>query len=127
MNSAVLIVMIMEVACAFGWLLITCELGERFTAKFNEISLFIDQFKWYSFPFQMQRMLPTIAVYAQQPITPEVFGSLTCSRDSYKKVSGKLAVEIISHTYIIGCLLLGSQYCILVLHGSPRIQRLKYF
>lgn len=79
--------MFMEVACAFGWLLISCELGERFTAKFDEISYIIDQFKFYTFPIELKHMLPTIIIISQQPITLDVFGSVLCLRDSFKKVS----------------------------------------
>lgn len=90
MNSLVLVVMFMEVVCAYGWLLISCELGERFTAKFDEIGYAIDQFKWYSFPIKLKQMLPTAIIIAQQPITLEVFGSLSCLRDSFKKVSKRI-------------------------------------
>lgn len=86
-NFLVLIVMFMEVVFAYAWLLISCELGERFTAKFDEISFAIDQFKWYSFPISVKRMLPTIMIIAQQATHLDVFGSLTCLRDSFKKVS----------------------------------------
>lgn len=86
-NSLILIVMVMEVLCAFGWLLTSCEIGERFESKFNEIGNVIDQFKWYSFPIEVQQMLPIIILITQQPVTLEVFGSISCLRESFKKVS----------------------------------------
>lgn len=77
----------MEVLCAFGWLLISCELGERFRAEFDEISDVIDQFKWYSFPNKVQQRLSTIIFIAQLPVALEVFGSISCQRESFKNVS----------------------------------------
>lgn len=63
-----------------------CDLGQRSSDKWNEISLRIDQFKWYMFPNELNQILPTIIATAQQPVEMKCFGSLTLSRQTLKKV-----------------------------------------
>lgn len=47
----------------------------------------MDEFDWYLFPSEIQRMLPIIMMYAQQPVGIACFGSTTCNRDTFKYVS----------------------------------------
>lgn len=82
-----LLVVFIEVAYAFGLLCVACELGERFRNLFDEIAVTIEQFKWYSFPFGMQRILPIIILNAQEPVAIACFGSILCDRKSFKFVS----------------------------------------
>jgi hypothetical protein len=44
----------------------------------------IDQFKWYLFPSEIQRMLPLILNFAQQPIEIKCFGNMKNDRDTFK-------------------------------------------
>lgn len=77
-------------ACyAFGTAFIICELCEQISNLFNEINVSIGQLSWYYFPYKLQRILPTILVMSQKPFKIECFGSITCSRDTFKKVSLK--------------------------------------
>lgn len=71
---------------AFALLLIACELCQRINVAFEECSDMIDQFKWYLFPDEIQRMLPTIFAFTQQPIEINCFGSTACNRESFKNV-----------------------------------------
>lgn len=80
------IVLILEMCYAFGLVYASCEFGQQIFGLFNEIGRAIDQIKWYRFSIRVQQMLPIITLFAQQPITLEVFGSISCSRDSFKKV-----------------------------------------
>lgn len=78
------------VVCGFFGLttvFIICELGQRMNNDFHEIHNTIDRLDWYLFPIKIQRMLPTIIANAQQPILLECFGSITCTRETFKKVS----------------------------------------
>lgn len=88
-NTLVIIVLALEMGYAFGLVYASCEFGQQIFGLFNQISDTIDQIKWYRFPIRVQRMLPTIAIFAQQTITLEVFGSISCSRESFKKVKFK--------------------------------------
>lgn len=79
--------MILESICAFGLVGYSCEIGERLTSEFDEISDTIDKLIWYKFPMEVQRILPTIILIAQQELAIECFGSILCLRISFKSVS----------------------------------------
>lgn len=81
-----LLITIFEVIYSFGVLLIACELGQRINLAFMECSDMFDQFEWYSFPAEIQRMLPLILNFMQQPIEVKCFGSTTNDRDTFKYV-----------------------------------------
>lgn len=78
--------LIMAIA-AFGLLFFTCEVGERATAEYIIPKDMIAQFKWYSFPIEVQRILPIIFIIVQDPAYMGCFGSIKCLRESFKKVS----------------------------------------
>lgn len=78
--------MVVEAFCAFGSVSASCEMGERYAGAFNDISDLIDQFKWYLFPKNVQRILPLLLIHMQQPIELECFGSIACAREALKSV-----------------------------------------
>lgn len=39
---------------------IVCEVGQRLTEKFNELNDIFAGLEWYSFPFELQRIYPTV-------------------------------------------------------------------
>lgn len=86
-DAFVMIIMLIIALTAFGYVFFACEMGERFSNQFESINDQMDQFKWYSFPLEVQRMLPAIILIAQQPVGIECFGSVLCLRESFKKVS----------------------------------------
>lgn len=63
-----------------------CELGQRFSLAFDECSALIEQFRWYLFPADVQRMLPVILNFTQQPIDKKCFGSVAADREAFKYV-----------------------------------------
>lgn len=69
--------------------LIVCELGQRMSDAFDGIDFTTEQFDWYSFPINIKRMLPTIMAIVQQPAELECFGSITATREVFRKVSIK--------------------------------------
>lgn len=87
MDLFVTMMIAIEVLCAFGFVFIICELGERFTAKYDDISVVINQFNWYLFPTEVKRILPITILSAQQPVTIDCFGSFMCVRTTFKSVS----------------------------------------
>lgn len=79
--------MVFEFIYAFGILLVVCELSERIVNAFGELSGVIDQCDWHLYPVEIQKLLPFLIMNTSKPIAIEYFGSLTCSRSSFKKVS----------------------------------------
>lgn len=79
--------MIIESICAFGLVGCSCEMGQRFTTEFDDVGDAVDKLNWYLFPIGVQRLLPTVIISAQQQLTIECFGSVSCQRESFKKVS----------------------------------------
>lgn len=69
---------------------VTCERGEQFTITYGELENVIKEFDWYLFSIEIQRLLPIILLGAQQPIELQCFGSLSTSRESFKKVRQSL-------------------------------------
>lgn len=65
----------------------SCELGERSVAVFGKIEDEINQFNWYRFPQKVQHMLPTVMIVVQESAAVEFFGSISCDRECFKKVS----------------------------------------
>ena len=82
-----LLVLILSGVIAFATVFIACEIGQRMSDAFDGIHFTIDQFEWYLFPIEIQRMLLTIIAVAQQPVPLECFGSTTCTRVVFKNVS----------------------------------------
>lgn len=69
-----------------------CEFGRRFevSSRFEEINDATHQFDWYSFPIEIQNMLPivyNILNVAQQPVVFQGFGNIVCTLDSFKRVN----------------------------------------
>lgn len=89
-SPAILLVLIVEVFYQFGSVFVTCELGERLTNMFDEFDNDIGQYKWYLFPIGMQQVLPIIIENVQRPVYFECFGSISCLRESFKKVYTQL-------------------------------------
>lgn len=54
---------------------------------FGEVGDGIDDFDWYAFPLEMQKIVPLLMIYAQEPVAIECFGSIACVRDVFKRVS----------------------------------------
>lgn len=75
-----------EAIYSYGVLFVSCEIGHQLSSAFDECSDMIDQLNWYLFPAEIQRMLPIITNFAQQPIVFYCFGSTACTRETYKRV-----------------------------------------
>lgn len=63
-----------------------CVGGQYLTDKFSEIGNAVEQIDWYLLPIQIQRVLPAIIMFSQEPIIIKFFGNLACSREQLKKV-----------------------------------------
>lgn len=81
-----LLIIVFEIIYAFGTLLLSCEVCQGMNIAFEECYDMIVQFEWYLFPVAIQRMLPMILNYMQQPIDIRCFGSTACDRETFKDV-----------------------------------------
>ena len=82
----VYLVPILELVWGFGLVFISCELAGRMSYEFHDFAFLIGQFNWYSFPNEVQKILPFIIINAQREIGFECFGSHMCNRETFKKV-----------------------------------------
>lgn len=65
-----------------------CELGQRFSKLFSEVDDVVGRhLDWYLLPIEIKRMLSIIIINSQRPCVIEFFGSFSCSREQFKKVS----------------------------------------
>lgn len=114
--------MIIEVITAFGMVTVSGEIGEGFSNWFNEIETVIIEFDWYTFPIELQRILPFIWMNVQRVVGIECFGSILCSRQTLKNVRfNKIRQPIFIKLSNIEYSISGDQYCFLIFYGSPRI------
>lgn len=72
---------------SFALVYLVCNFGHKVSAAFEDIECAFDQISWYLFPYEMWQRLPIIVAAAQQPAELTVFGSISCSREDFKKVS----------------------------------------
>lgn len=71
---------------SFGAVFVICELCQRTTNGCEKFDDTIGQLKWYLLPAKLQRILPTVIMYVQEPISVECFGSIACDRETFKRV-----------------------------------------
>lgn len=86
-NLVVLLMTMIETFYAFGVMFISCELAQRINLEFDECRAMVNQFDWYLFSEEIQRILPLILNFMQQPFEINCFGSATCDRETFKYVS----------------------------------------
>ena len=60
---------------------------------FEEIDDGIGQLDWYLMPDDLQRMLPFLIAVSQKPVILRAFGSISCEREDFKKVSQNVFIS----------------------------------
>lgn len=85
-NSAELFLIVAEIMYAYFFTFTPCEIGQRITNAFDECSDTLNQFHWYLFTPGIQRMLPMIIQFTQEPIVLYCFGTKAAIRDTFKYV-----------------------------------------
>lgn len=63
-----------------------CEIFQRISNAFDEISATVEQLSWYRYPKDIQQTLPMVFMATQQPIEFECFGSISCNRKTFTMV-----------------------------------------
>lgn len=87
MDFVVLFMGLFYVCSAFIAVLVVCELAQRGCDLFDDIAKVLAQIEWYLLPNEVQRVLPVITNVIQRATEIKCFGSTSCSRDTFKKVS----------------------------------------
>lgn len=82
-----LLALVVEVFYQFGAVFVVCEIGEKLKNIFNQIDKSFGQLKWYSFPINVQHVLPIVIANVQQESTIKCFGSFPCARETFEKVN----------------------------------------
>lgn len=77
----------------------SCEIGQRVTNLFEEITDRFDQLNWYLFPLKVQRLLPTIMINMNEAIVIGCFGLMQGNRNQLKNVNPKL--NLIKTSYLV--------------------------
>lgn len=89
----VLLITIFYASFGFGDTFIACELCQQMSNGFDDINDTVDQLNWYEFPVEIQKLMPTLLLNVQQPVLVECFGSITCSREVFIKVSKMIYIR----------------------------------
>lgn len=76
---------------ALTLVLVVCEFGEKMSDEYEGVERAINRLDWYRLPTDIQRMLPIMFMYCQEPLIVKFFGSLSVSRCQFKKVNQTLA------------------------------------
>lgn len=68
---------------------VTCEFSQRYTDAYEAIGNEVNKIDWHLVinDKQLHRMLLIIMVYAQKELEIKFFGSISCSREQFKRVS----------------------------------------
>lgn len=85
-NSGVRYVIFLYAAYAFGTVFINCELCQRITDSFEQINHRIKAFDWYSYPHEMQKLMPIILLGTQKRVYFKFFGDISNLRVTFRKV-----------------------------------------
>lgn len=80
----------MGIWCAF----LFCDFGQQVTNQFSEIDDMIYFCDWYTFPEEVQRILPIVMATAEQSVFLEGFANLMCTREAFKKVELSRTLEL---------------------------------
>lgn len=123
-NFAVLLITSIQTFYSFGLIYTACELCQRANFAFEDCIVSINQFEWYSFPDEIQRLLPLIIQFTQQPIELKCYGSTACDRELFKYVSicwarsDHVNRSAIHSKWFIYYTFTGNQNCIFVFYDS---------
>lgn len=71
---------------SFADILLICEFGERVSGRFDEIDKMICRLGWYSFPIEVQRMLPFVMMATHKPVIFRGFSNILLTRETFKQV-----------------------------------------
>lgn len=117
-NPVGLIRPIILIFWSFGAIVFWSETGQMMSNNLEEMKDILWQSEWYSFPIEIQRMLPMAVANTQRPILVHGFGNLLFHRQSIKQVSAITMFTIVRNKkHQILHVISGDQYRIQLFHG----------
>lgn len=90
----VALIAIVEVFFAFVTTFSVCELCQRMTDKFSHVNDALCNIDWYLLPKEMQKMLPIVIMFAQEPFNFEIFGTISSNCELFEKVRQSMSDDI---------------------------------
>lgn len=72
---------------SFACIFFLCEFGQKLKNEFDELNNTVYNFDWYSFPIEMQRILPIFLNISQDSVALRGFGNVEYERLAFKSVS----------------------------------------
>lgn len=64
----------------------SCELCQRISDAFDEIGNLMSNLDWYLFPIELKQIQLMAMIHAKQPVQIACFGSISCDRNTFRKV-----------------------------------------
>ncbi|XP_031619024.1 uncharacterized protein LOC116338096 [Contarinia nasturtii] len=80
-----LLITIWQLFWTFAFLFLYCYRGEEVSYAFEELADEISQCEWDSFPYQLQRILPTVLIAAQDSVQIKTYG-YACTHERFQKI-----------------------------------------
>lgn len=71
---------------AFAIVTFMTQLRQIFEDRFATVKDKVVELDWYWLPMKIQRLLPIILIFTQQPLYIACFGSIPCNREALKMV-----------------------------------------
>lgn len=69
------------------YMLFVCNLGANVTIAFGQLNVSIYMLSWHLCPSDLQQYMIAMVQVSAKPYNVPVFGSMDCSRDSFKQVN----------------------------------------
>lgn len=121
-NTVVILRSLLCVTWAFVLVFSCCELGHKLSDAFDRIDDLLYRIDWYLFPMKIQKMLPIIMLNTQQSLVVKFFGSNSCSREQFKKVTVKyVRGNWVQCTFTSCYFNTGGQNWVFVFYDGPKI------
>lgn len=85
-SPVMIVVMICLTFWSFSLAFFFCEFGELISSNYGDLPIGLYDNKWYFYPLNEQRMIPTILIGTQDVVTLCGFGNVRCTRETFKTV-----------------------------------------
>lgn len=79
----------MLIPWTFACYFVFCELGERVAIQFELFDVELNRCGWNKLPIEMRRMYMIFLSGTQQPANIRSYGSILCTRETFKRVNMK--------------------------------------
>lgn len=89
------------VVWSFVIIFANCEAGEFMTKQFNQFDDELCQCNWYFFPIDLQRKFLVLILTSQQLTFFKGYGSIVCTRNSFKEVTSFPSKSILFFSFVI--------------------------